>query len=315
MTISKARPCSLIITTKNEGTTISALLDSILKQTVHPHEIIIADAGSSDTTVQQIKSYSKKLPITLLTLPESANRSVGRNAAIRVASHDIILITDAGCVLDSGWVREMCRPFSDKDTDVVAGFYTGVARNVFELCQIPYVLVMPDRYRKETFLPATRSMGIRKSVWDAMGGFNERYRYAEDYIFARTLRERKYKIVATPSAIVLWKPRRTLVSFFTMIQEHAQGDAYNGAPRGKVVLIFIRYGLFVALAVLGMWTQLAWAVLAVMLALYAVYSIQKNYRYIHHPLAGIYLPLLQFTSDVAVLRGTIKGLALRLKEK
>src|SRR5258708_38592124 len=223
--------CSLIITTKNEEKSIRQLLDSIVLQTHLPDEVIVTDAGSTDTTANIIKSYAKKLPIQFIGLSADANRAVGRNRAILECTHEIILITDAGCVLDRLWIEKMLRAFTDENADVVAGYYRGQGENVFEQCQIPYVLVMPDHFNPKSFLPATRSMGIRKSTWKDIGRFNENYRYAEDYIFARNLRERKYKIITASSAIVTWKARASLRGFFRMIREHAQGDAFSGAWR------------------------------------------------------------------------------------
>ncbi len=289
--------CTLIITTKNEERSIRALLDSIAAQTRPPDEVVIADAGSTDQTRKIIDTYAKKLHIKLINLSPNANRAIGRNRAIKAATHDIVLITDAGCVLSPSWINEMCLPFIKQDADVVAGYYRGEGKNIFERCQIPYVLVMPDRYDPQSFLPATRSMGMRKSVWLSMGGFDEKLRFAEDYIFARKLREKKYLIISAPKAIVTWRARGTMESFARMIYEHAQGDAYSRAWRPKVALIFIRYGILV--------------VFPFLLLPYLLYAIWKNYRYVNDPKAIFYLPLLQVTSDLAVMAGTLVGLAKR----
>ena len=293
--------CSLIITTKNEEASITRLLDSISSQTEKPDQVVISDAGSSDRTREIVTSFSSKIPIKLLKLSADSNRAVGRNKAIEASTHEIILITDAGCILDPTWVEEMLKPFHRVHTDVVAGYYRGEGANPFELCQIPFVLVMPDRYDPKTFLPATRSMGMRKTVWKKMGGFNESLRYAEDYIFARQLREKAYRIMAAPKAIVTWRARPTLVSFASMIAQHAQGDAYSGAWRRGVALTFVRYIAFCAFGPLFI--------------VYLFYSVYKNYHYIRKDQALLYLPLLQVTCDLSVMWGTLKGLSLRWQEK
>lgn len=293
--------CSLIITTKNEEKSIAALLESIKAQSKIPDEVIITDAGSTDSTKDIIAKYAKKLPITFIQLNADDNRSVGRNRAIETSTNDVILITDAGCTLDASWVEMILEPFEKQKADVIAGYYRGVGENVFEKCQIPFVLVMPDKYDPASFLPATRSMGIRKSVWKGMGGFNESLRFAEDYIFARQLRERKYVIVAAPKAIVFWKARPTVESFFTMIAQHAQGDVISGAWRTGVFLTFARYIVFY------IWFPL--------LAVYLLYAVYKNYRYVNHPDAYLYLPLLQVVCDFAVMWGTIRGSMVRMSQK
>lgn len=304
--------CSLIITTKNEESSIERLLDSVVSQTKIPDEIVIADAGSSDRTRPLALSYNKKLNIKLLGLDAGANRSIGRNKAIEAATHEIILITDAGCVLDKDWTKEMLDSFESKKVDVVAGFYRGESKNLFEKCQIPYVLVMPDRYDAQNFLPATRSMGIKKRVWKKMGGFASKFRYAEDYVFARTLKDRGFVIRVAPRAIVIWRARRNLISFMKMIYQHAQGDAYNGAWRIKVFSVFLRYFGFGFLFLIGKSHAPVLVLLILSIFSYVIYSIRKNYHYVDNLRACLYLPLLQMASDLMVMSGTLIGIVKRL---
>ena len=122
---------SLILTVYNEENTIERFLDSVLKQSVLPSEVVIVDGGSSDQTALKVKSEKlrfKNKNIDLIFKTWVGNRSVGRNEAIRLAKSDIILITDAGCELDKNWVREISRPFRKVEkvervgrVDLVAG--------------------------------------------------------------------------------------------------------------------------------------------------------------------------------------------------
>lgn len=300
---------SLIVTVKNEEKGIEALLTSIVNQTVLPDEVIITDAGSIDYTRKIIASYKKKLSLQLIELPATANRAVGRNRAIETAAYDHILITDAGCVLDSGWVEKMKEGF--EYARVVAGFYQSSAHSIFETCVAAYALVMPDRLNTSTFLPATRSMGITKSVWKTMGRFNETYRYAEDYAFARRLRDQNVPIHVASDAIVCWRPRSDLFGFARMIYEHAYGDGYSRTWRPKVWFIFIRYFLFTSLLFLSLFSLVALFFSMHVLTIYCVYAIAKNYRYVRHWKALVYLPLLQLIADCMVMVGTISGVLAR----
>ncbi len=294
---------SLIITTKNETKTISRLLDSIANQTRKVDELIITVAGENSAfptaswDVSEIKKSGTDVKI--ITLHQSANRAVGRNRAIEAATYEHILITDAGCVLHPDWVAHMIKGF--EKSDVVAGYYEGEYSSVFEKCEIPYVLVMPDKINTESFLPATRSMGITKTAWEKVGTFNEHYRYAEDYEFARRLQAKHIPITVVPAAIVTWRPRKNLWAFARMIFEHAFGDAYSRTFRPKVLTIYLRYLLLIAV---GVWY---WAFGIGALLVYFAYAIQKNYRYVNDPQALGWLPLLQVVSDFAVMWGTVLG--------
>lgn len=296
---------SLIITTKNEEQTIHLLLDTVLKQTELPDEVIIADAGSTDHTRDIIQSYTSILPIHCIQLNADANRAVGRNCAIEAATHEHILITDSGCRLHKNWVKEM--KLGCAKADVVAGYYTSDAWTHFERASAPYALVMPDKVNPNNFLPATRSMGITKKVWNDSGRFNEKYRFAEDYEFARRLRAKGTPIHFAKHAIVYWRPRPTWTGFAKMIYEHAYGDAFSRTFRPKVAFIFVRYLIWLILLLLAPISSTAVFLFSSTWTLYIVFSIQKNLRYAPHWINLLYLPALQVLSDFAVMWGTIRG--------
>src|SRR6185437_12673858 len=134
-----------------------------------------------------------------------------RNEAIRHATGDVIVCTDAGNILDKDWVEKITEPFEvlsktephpspllkgegiNKNIDVVAGYYEAIARTVFQKCVVPYAFVMPDKVDPNNFLPATRSVAFTKKIWEKVGGFDERLSHNEDYAFAKALQKVKAK--------------------------------------------------------------------------------------------------------------------------
>ena len=155
---------TLIVTVLNEEDSIGKLIESIVFQTKLPDEVIIVDGGSTDKTlsvISSLKSQTSNKGIKIKVIVKKGNRSVGRNEAIRISKGDVILITDSGCTLDSKWVENISKPFKDKAVDVVAGYYKGTFRNIFEKSLIPYVLVMSDKVNEKEFLPATRSVAFK----------------------------------------------------------------------------------------------------------------------------------------------------------
>lgn len=298
---------SFVATVLNEEKSINLLLESLAIQTRKPDEIIIVDGGSSDNTVAALKAQSSKLKIKVLI--KKGNRAVGRNEGIRQASGDIIAISDAGCILDKNWLAEVTKPLQEKEIEVVAGYYTGRAENIFQKCLIPYVLVMPDHTDPAAFLPASRSMAFRKSVWEKAKGFDVKYSLNEDYVFAKKLQKMETTIVFNSDAIVYWIPRSTFADAYTMFYRFAQGDSQARIFRPKVLSIFLRYGIFLSILLLATITDSKVFLLQfiILMGFYIGWSIQKNYKYVEDPKAIAYLPLLQFTSDFAVMSGTIRG--------
>ncbi|KKQ35043.1 MAG: hypothetical protein US51_C0018G0005 [Microgenomates group bacterium GW2011_GWA2_37_6] len=318
---------SFITTVFNEEKTIAGLLESLDSQTKIPDEVIIVDGGSSDRTVAEIKNHpfgklrtrkSKIKNINLFKiLVKKGNRSIGRNEAIKNATGDIIVCTDAGCVLDKNWIRNIIKPFENKKVDVVAGYYKGLGETFFEKSLVPYVLVMNDRVDPKNFLPATRSMAFKKSIWEKIGGFDEKLSHNEDYVFSQKLKKVKANIKFAKNAIVFWEPRKNAKEAFIMFFRFALGDAETGIFRPKVILIFGRYitGLFL-LNIYFFTDQIFIAVLILILLInYILWSILKNYRYVRNSKAIFYLPLLQFLSDFAVITGTVSGFISRLGKR
>lgn len=303
---------SLITTVLNEEKSIEKFVNSVFKQIRFPDEIVIVDGGSSDQTIAQIrnsKPETRNKKIDFQIIIKKGNRSVGRNEAIKNASGDIIACTDIGCILDKNWIKKITEPFKDPKTDVVAGYYRGSAKNVFQKCLIPYVLVMEDKVDPKNFLPASRSMAFRKAIWEKIGGFPEQLSHNEDYAFAKKLKEINARIVFERDAIVYWIPVENLKDAFIMFFRFAFGDAEAGIWRPKVIFLFLRYIFGILLFFFAVFSHFLILInfCLLLIALYCFWSIQKNYRYIRDVRGFMVLPFLQFLSDFAVLAGTGVG--------
>ncbi|MBP8591273.1 glycosyltransferase, partial [Candidatus Shapirobacteria bacterium] len=273
---------SFIATVLNEEKTIEALLSSLSRQTKRPDEIIIADGGSTDQTVNKIKAFQKKhseLKIKVL-IKKGANRSQGRNLAIKKAKNEIIAISDAGCEPASRWLEKISQPFSDPNVEVVAGYFKGKSQNVFQECVATFALPVPHRLTPKNFLPASRSMAIRKKTWQKFGGFPEEFADNEDFVFSTRLKKGGAKIVFTPEAIVHWYPREDLKSFAKMIYRFARGDAFAGLRYPKVATIFGRYFLALILICLLPFYPFLTPLIAIIAIAYFFWPIFKNYRYV-----------------------------------
>jgi glycosyltransferase involved in cell wall biosynthesis len=109
---------SLIVPAYNEEKYIGKLLRSIRCQTRLPDEIIICDNGSSDNTVKIIKQFQPKMPIKVVSETKKGIIPAVEKAW-RSSTGDIILKTDADCLLPQDWVKNYLNHYR-QDPNLVA---------------------------------------------------------------------------------------------------------------------------------------------------------------------------------------------------
>lgn len=81
-------------------------------------EILMADGGSTDKTVEIIKTWQKKYPfISLVTVPNCPSPGYARNKALDVAKGDFFFFTDGDCAPCKNWIYEMLKHF-DRDPQI-----------------------------------------------------------------------------------------------------------------------------------------------------------------------------------------------------
>ncbi len=300
---------SFVSTVFNEEKSIEKFIESLLSQSRLPDEIIIIDGGSTDTTINLLENKLKNFKGTIKILSKNGNRSVGRNEGIIKSTGEIIAVSDAGCVLDKNWFKNITSPFINKNIDVVSGYYLPVSRNVFEKSLATYTSVMPDRIDPDNFLPSSRSIAFRKSAWEKAGGYPENLDTCEDLVFAKKMMNVGLKFKFEKNAIVHWRQRENLKDAFFQFLGYAIGDGKARFFRSTTPLLYIRYIIGV---VLLFWffrsgnTQI-FLLLIFSLLMYIFWSISKNYKYVEDIKAVVILPILQFTADFAVLIGTTYG--------
>lgn len=284
---------SFVTTVLNEEKTIGALLDSLEGQTKKPDEVVIVDGGSTDGTEKIVENYRKRGILLYRYIRTKGNRAKGRNVGIEASKNQIIALSDGGCKLDNDWLERITKPFSNKNLDAVAGYYLPVTKTLWQKCFAPYMAVMPDKFNKKTFLPSSRSLALRKSSAQALGGYPEKLDYCEDLVFARRLKYKANMGVAA-NAIVHWQLPENLSEFFSALKNYARGDkeAFYLPHLVKIATVFIRYAVFVFIPVL--------------LPLYLlIYPNLKHWHYVKKPLGLIYLPTTQLAADLAVMAGVI----------
>lgn len=115
---------SIIVPVRNAERTLEATLQYLLniKFPREEMEIILADGGSTDRTIEIIKKKQEEYPfIKLVEVPDSKSPGHARNAALKVAQGEFILFTDGDCAPAEDWVDRMLEAFELDETIGIVG--------------------------------------------------------------------------------------------------------------------------------------------------------------------------------------------------
>lgn len=106
---------SIIVPVRNAGRTLDKTFEHLLR-VKYPRErmeIIIADGGSSDNTVQVIEVWQRRYPfIKLVEIPDCPSPGYARNRALDVARGEYLFFTDGDCAPCEDWITEMLKHFN-----------------------------------------------------------------------------------------------------------------------------------------------------------------------------------------------------------
>ena len=196
---------SIIIPALNEEKYLPLLLASIKNQGFKDYEIILADAGSKDKTLEIAKKYGCR--ITAGGLPGR-----GRNLGAKIAKGELLFFADADVVLPDNFFKKSLAEFNARNLDVasfciiplpggpVASFFLNIFYNQ------PIVMM-------ENSLPHA-AMGIfaKKDIFEKIKGFDEDVKLAEDMDMARRakrLLKAKFGIIKSTEIFVSDRRFRT----------------------------------------------------------------------------------------------------------
>lgn len=267
---------SIIIPAKDEEENIEAIIESTLNQNYPKdrYEIIVVNDRSKDRTRELAEKFTadnSNLKIINVTEPGRAltGKQNALNIGIKEAEGEIIVLTDADCVVNRNWIRSMNKFFYDKDVGLVVGkteimeeekksFLYKVQvmahRMLMEVAQVPII-----------FGFYTSGMGnniaFRKKGYDELGGYEGLgSSILDDEILVRGFARKGYKIAAAfnQNAVVETKYMDSYAKLFKQHKRWVLGSLNIFTPSGLLSFSLYALNIFtVYLLVTGnMWAVL-----------------------------------------------------------
>ena len=193
---------SIVIPAYNCEKTIFKTLQGALNQSYGDVEVIVVDDGSRDATPEIISGFKK----ARYFCQKNSGPASARNLGAKNAQGDIVFFTDSDCIPHQNWIEKAVVYFTDQEVGVVAGSY-GIANKEYILARCIYSEIL---YRHSRLMPkypksfGSYNFGVRKKVFDAVGGFNIGYKSAsgEDNDLSYKILNAGYKIIFEKEALV-----------------------------------------------------------------------------------------------------------------
>ncbi len=179
---------SAVITTKNEAGVIECLLKSLKKQTYKHIEILLVDNGSVDDTKLIAKKYTTHI------VNAGPERSAQRNVGAGRATGDFLLFLDADMKLSPQVIGECAERMVDKTVGAVIIPEVSFGESFWAKVKA-YERTF---YVEDETIEAARF--FRKTVFQALGGFDENITGPEDWDLSDRVRK-EYCIARTTSSI------------------------------------------------------------------------------------------------------------------
>jgi poly-beta-1,6-N-acetyl-D-glucosamine synthase len=113
---------SIVMVVRNEAAVLERKLRNLLSLDYPAEliEIVIVSDGSSDATEQLLREHDSPRIRTLI-FPEAHGKAAGLNQAIRAASREIVVFTDARQEIESGGLRTLMENFYDVNVGCASG--------------------------------------------------------------------------------------------------------------------------------------------------------------------------------------------------
>ena len=220
---------SFIIPVYNRPDEVDELLDSLTRQTLQDFEVIIVEDGSSVPCKDITDKYTSLLNIHYFNKPNSGPGQT-RNYGVDRANGEYMLILDSDCILPETYLEEVEKELEHQEADAFGGpdraheSFTDVQKAINYAMTSFFTTggIRGGKKKMDKFYPRSFNMGVRKDVYQALGGFSK-MRFGEDIDFSIRIFKGGYRCRLFPEAWVWHKRRTDLKKFFKQV--HNSGIA------------------------------------------------------------------------------------------
>ena len=221
---------SIIVPVFNRPDEVDELLESLCHQEVKDFEVIIVEDGSKKPCKDVCDKYAGILDLHYY-FKENSGPGQSRNYGAERAKGDWLIVLDSDVVLPTGYLKavdtELTSSISHQPSAINAFGGPDASHPSFTPVQKAISYSMTSFFttggirggkgkKLDKFFPRSYNMGIRREVYQELGGFSK-MRFGEDIDFSYRIVEAGYKTALIPEAWVWHKRRTDFRKFFRQV--------------------------------------------------------------------------------------------------
>jgi succinoglycan biosynthesis protein ExoA len=221
---------------RNEERFIGRTLDALLGQDYPTDrwEVLVVDGQSTDATPDIVRGLQAGHPHLHIIDNERRWSSAGRNVAVARARGDILVVVDAHCDIPSrDYLRRLIRAFERSGADCVGRPQPLDVANAspwqraIAVARSSWLGHHPSSFiysSGEGFVrPQSVAVAYRRSVFDAVGLFDESFDACEDVEFNHRVDRAGLRCFFTPQVAVRYHPRASLLGLYRQMVRYGRG--------------------------------------------------------------------------------------------
>jgi glycosyltransferase involved in cell wall biosynthesis len=216
---------SIVVPLLNEEATIARLARSLLDQT-YPHdryEILMADGGSTDRTLEVLRRVDGESRVRVLDNP-GRTAPAALNVLIAASSGQIVTRVDGHSHVAPDYLQRIVEVMEESGEDVVGGPVrmeadTPFRRALVEALHAPLgVGSVPYRtLRSRAHVESLQTGSFRREVLARVGPFDETLAVVEDLDMNTRIRKAGYRLLLDPAIRFWYVPRGSLRALWRQI--------------------------------------------------------------------------------------------------
>lgn len=214
---------SIIVPVYNRPDEVDELLESLTHQTFKQFEVIIVEDGSKNDCRSVVEKYSDALDIHYY-YKDNSGPGQSRNYGAGRAKGDYLIVLDSDVVLPEGYLLAVEDELKANPCDAFGGpdsahpSFTDVQKAISYSMTSFFTTggIRGGKKKLDKFYPRSFNMGIRRDVYQQLGGFSK-MRFGEDIDFSIRIFKAGCSCRLFPEAWVWHKRRTDMRKFFRQV--------------------------------------------------------------------------------------------------